>query len=50
VLAEYHIVSVADGVGHGTATLYAEDGSLLAFGSQSVRLTLNPRPGEVCAS
>jgi acyl-CoA thioesterase len=50
VLAEYHIVSVADGVGHGTATLYAEDGSLLAFGSQSFRLTLNPRPGEVGAS
>jgi acyl-CoA thioesterase len=49
VLAEYHIISVADGVGHGTATLYAEDGTLLAFGSQSFRLTLNPRPGEAAS-
>jgi acyl-CoA thioesterase len=36
-------------VGHGTATLYAEDGTLLAFGSQSFRLTLNPRPGEAAS-
>jgi hypothetical protein len=49
VLAEYHIISVADGVGYGTATLYAEDGTLLAFGSQSFRLTMTPRPGETLA-
>jgi len=47
VLAEYHIVSMADGVGHGTVTLYAEDGTLLAFGSQSFRLAITPRASEI---
>jgi acyl-CoA thioesterase len=49
VLAEYHIVGVANGVGHGTVTLYAEDGTLLAFGSQSFRLTITPRASEIAA-
>ena len=46
VLAEYRIDAVADGVGHGTTRLYAEDGTLLALGSQSFRLLLAPRAGE----
>jgi acyl-CoA thioesterase len=36
-------------VGHGTATLYAEDGTLLAFGSQTFRLSITPRASEIAA-
>jgi hypothetical protein len=49
VLAEDHIAAVANGVGHGTATLYAEDGTLLAFGSQTFRLSITPRASEIAA-
>lgn len=45
VLAEYHVLGAANGSGHGTATLYAQDGTLLAFGSQTFRLAKRPRRG-----
>jgi acyl-CoA thioesterase len=46
VLAEFNMVALAHGTGFGQSTLYAEDGTVLAVGSQSFRISLSPRAGE----
>ena len=46
VLAEFHMVSIAHGTGYGMSTLYAEDGTIMAIGSQNFRLSLSPRADE----
>jgi len=44
VLCEFRIDAIHDGVGHGTANLFANDGTLLAAGSQSYLIRILPMP------
>jgi len=46
VLGDFSIDAVVGGVGHGRVHLFAEDGALLAVGSQSFKLRAMPRVGE----
>jgi acyl-CoA thioesterase-2 len=50
VLAEFHVLAVANGCAHGRVTLFAQDGTLLAFGSQSFRLAKKVRRAETSPS
>lgn len=46
VLGDFAIDALGGGVGHGSVHLFAENGALLAVGSQSFKLRALPRPGE----
>lgn len=46
VLGDFAIDALAGGVGSGRVHLFAEDGTLLAVGSQSFKLRAMPRAGE----